>query len=1180
MKKLLFVNILLLWVLGIKSQSTLDTRTLNSSSGLNLVEYACESFIIGHGFQFSASTNKGLKLAINSSACSPLKEILTKISNGENYILTLTPLDEIQSLSLDNGIITIDRTLVQEPRYRTEIQYFDGLGRPTQRVSRNITPSGKDLVSLQEYDAFGRESRSWLPASNAGDGAFVPNASIVIQSYYGDSAYSHPVYEASPLNRVLEQYGPGQKWRVEHKSVKSEFLTNDSSLPCYLFKIDEYTGIKKDGVYDDSELLVTKTTDENDAVSYEFKDKLGQVILTRQITTQTIRGQIRITNHDTYYIYDNFGNLCYVLPPLLSDKFSANTKMATDVDVDMKAYGYIYKYNDRNLCIEKRLPGCDPIHYVYDKADRVILSQDGEQRLLKNWAFTKYDVFGRVILTGIQNINKTREQLSTSYKNVFISEKPGGVAYGYSWNTMPDVTYEGVLTVNYYDNYNHLLDQGFRNELSYSSDKENQGFGKCFIGELQQNSAKGLLTGTRVKLLNDPSKEIVTSFFYDERGRVIQTKRKNHLGQIEKEYTSYNFADQPIKILKESPLIMTLQISENDRYIEDLSQLDELYEYTYDDASRLKSVIRNGVKVVDNTYNELGQLVNLNQASLLHTSYTYNIRGWTKTLNEAHTGFRQTLYYEDGADKVNYNGNISRMQYNYNGQRPMDFAYTYDGLSRLRNAMTLINGKETSEDVYYDKHGNATGITRIQEGKYTGYLMTTHSGNQATYVYDDISSIVPGIIQYTGIGEEAHFAYNTNGALTKDSGRGIITIKYNSLNLPEVIQFSNGNITLYTYAADGTKLKTKHLTAKVGVVQPITDGEIKELKTSDILSTLTTDYVGNIIYENDQPEGMKIPSIRVLFDGGYDLYQTSMGMTELTHKSSFYYLKDYLGNNRSLVSKNGVIAPHVEYLPFGTPLKSGGDRFKYSDKEFDEMHGLNMYDFHARQYDPLFVRFTSIDPLAEKYYSISPYAYCNNNPLRYIDPTGMDWVETTGDQVIFYAGDYGDTREILHIFKASSGRENVMFTDGSTANGQVASAQKYKNYGPTVEGKYKLDLSLDPERKAQLKKGEVVRGEGIESLEGMTDPDEPGKTFAAPNWGKRRVRMIPINVKQPDESRPRDLNSFYFHDSEKGYSAGCTEVESGFFDVLMKAREEGETSILVRVRYPSPNHKTNGGTKK
>jgi RHS repeat-associated protein len=81
------------------------------------------------------------------------------------------------------------------------------------------------------------------------------------------------------------------------------------------------------------------------------------------------------------------------------------------------------------------------------------------------------------------------------------------------------------------------------------------------------------------------------------------------------------------------------------------------------------------------------------------------------------------------------------------------------------------------------------------------------------------------------------------------------------------------------------------------------------------------------------------------------------------------------------------------YYPFGGLMgESTNDevqRYKYNGKELDRMHGLNLYDYHARQYDAALGQFTTMDPLSEKYYHISPYAYCLNNPIRLTDPTGM-----------------------------------------------------------------------------------------------------------------------------------------------------------------------------------------------
>jgi len=112
------------------------------------------------------------------------------------------------------------------------------------------------------------------------------------------------------------------------------------------------------------------------------------------------------------------------------------------------------------------------------------------------------------------------------------------------------------------------------------------------------------------------------------------------------------------------------------------------------------------------------------------------------------------------------------------------------------------------------------------------------------------------------------------------------------------------------------------------------------------------------------------------------------------NRKYYFYTKDYLGNNRETLSEEGNVLQKNRYYPFGLPMAydtRGTDLqpFKYNGKEFDTMHGLNQYDYHARQYDAPSGRFTTVDPLAEKYYSISPYAYCGNNPIKYVDPTGM-----------------------------------------------------------------------------------------------------------------------------------------------------------------------------------------------
>ena len=89
-------------------------------------------------------------------------------------------------------------------------------------------------------------------------------------------------------------------------------------------------------------------------------------------------------------------------------------------------------------------------------------------------------------------------------------------------------------------------------------------------------------------------------------------------------------------------------------------------------------------------------------------------------------------------------------------------------------------------------------------------------------------------------------------------------------------------------------------------------------------------------------------------------------------------------------------------LPWNTNLSPSYQPFKYGGKEFVEMHGLDEYDSEARWYYPAIMRTTTMDPLCEKYYSTSPYTWCGNNPVNFIDPDGMDWYQSEDSTAILW----------------------------------------------------------------------------------------------------------------------------------------------------------------------------------
>ena len=268
----------------------------------------------------------------------------------------------------------VDET--DQNKYLDVIEYFDGLGRLTQTVQVGITPAHNSLVTLQEYDMYGRECATWLPAIIMGNNGNFTNVtdlkSSAITSYGNDSnPYSKTIYEASPLNRVLEQYGPGANWHSSNSSNKVSYLTNDATgnRSCMYFKIDGSglnASLVKSGLYAAGELYVTEKKNEIGNLSYEFKNSLEQTILIRQMNNNEA--------HDTYYVYDDFGNLNYVIPPILADKIIKENKSMADNSLEVKQYAYLYKYDERNRCIRKRLPGCEWIYYVYDRTDRLIFT--------------------------------------------------------------------------------------------------------------------------------------------------------------------------------------------------------------------------------------------------------------------------------------------------------------------------------------------------------------------------------------------------------------------------------------------------------------------------------------------------------------------------------------------------------------------------------------------------------------------------------------------------------------------------------------------------------------------------------------------------------------------------------------------------------------------------------------
>lgn len=188
-----------------------------------------------------------------------------------------------------------------------------------------------------------------------------------------------------------------------------------------------------------------------------------------------------------------------------------------------------------------------------------------------------------------------------------------------------------------------------------------------------------------------------------------------------------------------------------------------------------------------------------------------------------------------------------------------------------------------------------------------------------------------------------------------------------------------GHKYLYTYSATGEKLRVVTVTNANAHLVPVTTTDEADL--SNALYTYdTTDYCDPYIYRNGRLD-------RLLTGDGYLTFDASGNA--IRH----HYVKDYLGSNRVVLNEEGTVEQVNHYYPLGMEFNEKNyvsiQPYKFGGLEWQPMHGLNLHDNHARQHDPATGRFTGVDALAESDCSVSPYAYCRNNPIGMVDPTGM-----------------------------------------------------------------------------------------------------------------------------------------------------------------------------------------------
>ncbi len=818
-------------------------------------------------------------------------------------------------------------------------EYIDGLGRSIQSVAKRASKDTLDMVAPFEYDDLNRQPRSYLPyeaTSNDGERKNLPYdehhdfyntnpPANIAGSYYG---FNYQNIERSALARVDEQYAPGEPWVGKAGSesaqpIKSTRSSNDPGLVYQWEIVNDLPETTSSTHYGANSLYQTVTTDEASHQTMEFTDKQGQVVLKRVQVHES--GTSPEQWADTYYVYDDFGNLRFVLPPKVfesglpaggfvvlnapgwiqvpdhttvnayqgasysisdgkkltlgpgfsfssssSETFHAGPERTEINHLDDLAFQY--RYDHRNRMIAKKVPGAAWVYMIYDKRDRLVLTQDGNQRINMQWAFTKYDALNRPIMTGIYTDSQSLDDLRTAAAGHTVwSETKTTDAVGYSYNlTYPTTVADSdLLTITYYDDYSFITNTDW--------DVENLIWPSQSCG--CESTVKGQVTGAKTRNLASDT-WLNSSTHYDDRYRVRQVFTENDAPGIDETTNTYSFNGNLLTTFTTHHGHDTVMVKRT---------------FVYDHADRLSAVYHslNGadsILLVANTYNEIGELTNkklhsddVGTTSRQSVDYNYNIRGWLTKINDpanatADQLFGMQLLY-DNAPSPQYNGNIGQMKWSSPGDNVQeDYAFSYDPLNRLTaaNYTGAISKDYDVNSISYDLNGNILGLQRDGKTGEAAYglvdgLTYQYFGNQLTNVDDSEASTV-GVDKNFKDGNEGsgkEYFYDPNGNMIKDANKGIADIDYNYLNLPEKITFETvGDSIKYIYDAAGIKLS-------------------QEVYKGGVLDK-TTDYMGEFIYENDTLQLIQHEEGRIT--PGYDLANPDWHYQ--------YHLKDHLGNVR------------------------------------------------------------------------------------------------------------------------------------------------------------------------------------------------------------------------------------------------------------------------------------------
>lgn len=953
-------------------QSSADGVTFTSINGAAAASYAPGTMTASRVFRRMVTC--GAETAY-SNVVTILSQQTTAAALNQNYIRSR----EFTKPLLQDKFVADLQTNPDDVAQTTE--YFDGLGRSIQKVSKQASggASFRDLVEPHIYDAFSREATKYLPyISTSADGNFkmsplTEQQSFNTATYPGESSFfTSNTYEASNLNRIAKSSSPGAGWAGSNRGTTTLYMTNTSSDEVRIWNQNSDGTYSSPAAYAAGTLTKTIMTNENGKQVIEYKNSDDKIVL-KKVQLADAPG----TNHTgwicTYYIYDDFQNIVCVIQPRAVELLLANNTWNLYYNTDLiPQYCFEYSYDQLNNIISQRSPGAKAVYKVYDQWNRLVLSQDGEQRKANKWLFTKYDGLDRVVLTGIyvDNTNTTlaamQNYLGTSAASFGRAEKRDNSTIGYTTNqTFPSITNPTWMTVNYYDDYSWCTNQGM------SATKDNNNDTKLMAVSnttypypqslTQAAQTRSLTTGTKNLILDGGTNGIVQVNFYNDRGNLVQSQTKQQTGGTDVATTQFSFSDKEIaSYVKQNKSGTNAQTTE----IQTLKTINHLGLLKID--KKVSSTLASDKPIqtiVALQYNDLGKESKkvLGASGTVETQdISYNVRGWQSAINAEYVkgtvgnryfglieGFDNTVSGVTGGtfQQAQYNGSLSGLVWKSKGDGiPRKYNFSYDNADRLVKAdftqsetagtwsASTVDFSVGGSSAYggkigYDANGNLLSL--YQSGLKLGTSLVLDKlqyaynkagiSNQLLSVTEDpsIGQIDNKLSDFTDLNaSNDDYSYDDNGNQTADKNKRFSSITYNILNLPQVITVlkadgtAKGTIT-YIYDAKGNKLYKK--IAETG--QP--------------LKVFT--YLGGALYEDDVLKYVYHEEGRVRLTPGASGAPGSLNFD--------YFLKDYQGNTRMVLTEEAQIDPYPLLNFEGT---SGSTDVQTQDASYENRSGTSI----------------------------------------------------------------------------------------------------------------------------------------------------------------------------------------------------------------------------------------------